>query len=290
MHSEYSYKIFDAHCDTISRILDCGGNIKKNSYNIDIVRMKKYEEYTQIFACFIDPCYRKDAMGRFEAFLECYRKQQFDGIKSILSVEGADMVKKIEDIDYLHSCGVRCIAPTWNGSNLIAGGANDPQQGLTDFGKEAIRRMNNLKIIIDVSHLNDISFYDIAKINKGTLIATHSNSRVVCNHRRNLTDEMFKIIQETGGCAGLNLYPAFLTEKNKCTSDDVLRHIEHWLNLNGENSIGLGSDFDGTEDLLPGDIMGAEDLHILMEKTEREFGKEITKKISYKNMKRVFGE
>lgn len=261
-----------------------------NSYNLDAVRMTKYEEYTQVFACFTEPKYRKNAAERFNSLLECYIKQDFRDIKPILSIEGADMVKSADDIDYLYSCGVKCIALTWNMSNLLAGGADDPTRGLTDLGKEVILRMNELGILVDVSHLNDKSFYDIAKINRGTLIATHSNSRAVCPHRRNLTDEMFSIICETGGCAGLNLYPPFLTDGVKCTSDDVLKHIEHWLNLNGENNIGIGADFDGTDDLLPSDIKGVEDMHILLRKTEREFGKEISEKISHKNMKRVFGE
>lgn len=289
-HSEYGYKIFDAHCDTISRILDYGGDVIKNGYNLDAMRMTKYEEYTQVFACFTAPEYRKTAMERFNALVRCYRKQNFGDIKPVLSTEGADMVKSVDDIDYLHSCGVKCIALTWNASNLLAGGADDPSQGLTALGKEVIRRMNELRILVDVSHLNDKSFYDIAKINQGTLIATHSNARAVCTHRRNLTDEMFQIICETGGCAGLNLYPPFLTDRGKCTSDDVLNHIEHWLKLNGENNIGIGADFDGTDDLLPIDIKGVEDMHILLDKIEREFGKEITEKISHKNMKRVFGE
>lgn len=262
----------------------------QNSYNLDTVRMAKYAEYTQVFACFTDPEYSKTAAERFNTLLSCYKKQSFGDTNPILSIEGADMVKSAEDIDYLYSCGVRCIALTWNKTNILAGGADDPSHGLTELGREVIRRMNELGILLDVSHLNDKSFYDAAKINRGTLIATHSNARSVCSHRRNLTDDMFNIICETGGCAGLNLYPPFLTDGKQCTTDDVLKHIEHWLRLNGENNIGIGADFDGTDDLLPRDIAGVEDMHILLDKTERVFGKEITEKISHKNMKRVFGE
>lgn len=287
-HFKYPYRIFDAHCDTLSRIIDHGGNAVKNSYNLDLSRAEAYDEYTQVFACFIAPEYRDTAMERFIALADSFSEQIGEASRHILSVEGAEMIKSVEDVDYLYSRDVRCVALTWNGSNSLAGGADNADRGLTELGKSVVKRMNELGILIDVSHLNDKSFYDIAEVNEGILAATHSNARAVCNHRRNLTDDMFKIICETGGCAGLNLYPTFLTEENICSSDDVLRHIEHWLILGGENNIGLGTDFDGTDDMLPLDIKGAEDLYILLDKIKKEFGTEITEKISNKNWKRVF--
>ncbi|MCH5212078.1 MAG: membrane dipeptidase [Oscillospiraceae bacterium] len=280
----YSYKIFDAHCDTLCMIADHGGDIKCNSYNIDKERMSRYISYIQIFACFIAPEYSNNAMERFIQLADVFDKQDFSGITPILSIEGGDMLQSLEDIDYIKSRGVRCITLTWNHSNKIAGGADEPEQGLTQFGRDVVRRLNECGIIIDMSHINDKSFYDIEKINTGVLIASHSNSRAICNHRRNLTDDMFKIIRDTGGVVGLNLYPEFLTENKTCNISDAVRHVNHWLELDGGNTIGLGSDFDGVGDKLPIGIRGCQDYYKVLDVLD----KGIIEKISHENFERVF--
>ncbi|MGN0181701.1 MAG: dipeptidase [Candidatus Ornithomonoglobus sp.] len=280
----YKYEIFDAHCDTLCMIANSGGNIIKNKYNIDKTRMLRYNKYTQVFACFIAPEHRNMAMERFNRLADIFDAQDFDGITPLLSVEGGEMIQSLEDVDYLKSRGVRCIALTWNHANRIAGGADEPEQGLTEFGRAVVRRMNELGILVDVSHLNDKSFYDIEKINTGILIATHSNSRAVCGHRRNLTDDMFKIIRDSGGAAGINLYPPFVTESGVCEVSDVLRHIERWMELGGENAVGLGGDFDGVENNLPQGISGCEDYYKLLDMLDEE----TAEKISHKNFERIF--
>ncbi len=280
----YNYEIFDAHCDTLCMIADHGGDIRKNKYNLDKERMMLYNKYTQVFACFMAPEHRERAMQRFDRLADTFDAQDFSGIKPMLSVEGGEMIRSAEDIEYLRNRGVRCIALTWNNSNRIAGGADEPDRGLTGFGRTVVRKMNELGILIDVSHLNDKSFYDIEKINTGILIATHSNSRSVCNHRRNLTDDMFRIIRDTGGAAGINLYPPFVAESGVCGVSDILCHIDHWLELGGENAIGLGGDFDGVENDLPDGINGCEDYYKLLCMLDNE----TAEKISHKNFERVF--
>lgn len=280
----YKYKIFDAHCDTLCMIADNGGDIKINKYNLDVSRMRRYAQYTQVFACFIAPEHRANAMARFKRLADIYDSCDFDGIRPLLSVEGCEMIQSIEDVDYLKSRDVRCAALTWNFANKIAGGSEDAEQGLTPFGRDVVRRMNELGIIIDVSHLNDRSFYDIEKINMGTLIATHSNSRSVCAHPRNLTDDMFKIIRDTGGTVGINLYPPFVSCGGECKTRDVLKHIEHFMSLDGENSIGIGADFDGVENNLPVDVKGCEDLYKLCDLLD-----DITAdKITHENWEHIF--
>lgn len=280
----YNYEIFDAHCDTLCMIANHGGDIKKNKYNIDKKRMLMYNKYTQVFACFIAPEYREHAMERFNRLADTFYAQDFGGIKPLLSVEGGEMIRSLEDVEYLKSRGVRCIALTWNHSNRIAGGADEPEQGITEFGRAVVRKMNELGILVDVSHLNDRSFYDIEKINTGILIATHSDSRAICGHRRNLTDDMFKVIRDTGGAAGINLYPPFVSDSGVCGVSDIMRHIEHWLELGGENATGLGGDFDGVENNLPMGIKGCEDYYRLLDMLD----KETAEKISHKNFERVF--
>ncbi len=283
----HNYHIFDAHCDTLCKIVDDGGNIIRNSYNADKTRMLCYAGYTQVFACYISPNHYDNPMGRFNQLADCFDNQDFSGITPILSVEGGEMIKSLEDVEYLKSRGVRCIALTWNGSNHIAGGAEDSDTGLSEFGKSVVRKMNDLDIPVDVSHLNDKSFYDIVDITEKPIIATHSNSRVMCNNSRNITDEMFKIICESNGCTGINLYPPFVNGTDICTVSEVAKHIYRFLELGGEDSIGLGSDFDGTEDILPTEIRGCESLYRLLDILETD--RKIIEKISHKNFKRVFG-
>lgn len=284
------YSIFDAHCDTLCHIADKGVSIQNNDCSIDKNYMLKYKKYTQVFACFIDPMYYDNPKARFDTLYKSFKAQDFSGINPVLSLEGGEVIESLEDVEYLYQCGVRCATLTWNNTNKLAGGVDDEESGLTKFGKSVIGKMEELGILIDVSHLNDKSFYDVASIITRPIIATHSNSRRICGHRRNITDDMFKIIRDSGGCVGINLYPLFLTENEKCTADDALLHIEHFMSLDGESSIGIGSDFDG----IPYTPYGLEDcgkLHILLDKL-KEIGtqKETVEKISHKNFERVFGE
>ena len=286
-----NYTVFDAHCDTLCQILDKGADISHNTYNIDKKRMMEYDGYTQVFACFIAPEYYNDPKARFDALYKTYLAQDFSGINPILSLEGGEVITSLEDIDYLYSCGVRAVALTWNNTNMLASGVMCEDTGLTPFGKSAVRRMEDLGILVDVSHLSDKSFYDVASIATRPIIATHSNSRVICPHPRNLTDDMFKIICESGGCVGINLYPVFISEKERCDENDILLHIEHFIELGGMDSIGIGADFDGTDNNLPVGISGCEGLYKVFDKM-RSVGlsDDEIDKISHKNFERIFGE
>ena len=118
-------------------------------------------------------------------------------------------------------------------------------QGLTAFGLQAVERMNELGMMIDVSHLSDGGFLDCVKYSKAPVCASHSNARALCGHPRNLTDDMIKALGETGGVAGLNFYPAFLREDEKAVLDDIALHAVHMTNAGGEDVVAVGTDFDG---------------------------------------------
>lgn len=284
------YAVFDAHCDTLCHIADKKLKITDNGCSADKNRMTEYKSYTQVFACFIAPRYYEAPRKRFDKLYKAYRKLDFSGIKPILSLEGGEMIKSIEDVEYLHECGVRAVALTWNNTNRLAGGADDPDSGLTDFGRAVIRKMEKLNILLDVSHLNDKSFYDAVSVSTRPVIASHSDSRALCPHRRNITDDMFKIIKDSGGCVGLNYYPLFLTERGDCGIEDVVRHAEHFLSLDGEDAVGLGSDFDGI-DRTPNGLGTCSDVCGLLDSLQKSgITKEITGKISHANFERVFGE
>lgn len=285
-----NYSIFDTHCDTLCYIVDRGGNVIENNWSVDKKRMLTYKKYTQIFACYIGTQYHNDPKARFEKLYEAYKAQDFSGINPILSLEGGEVIDSLEDVDYLNECGIKCIALTWNHTNKIAGGVADPDSGLTEFGKSVIRRMEELGILVDVSHLNDKSFYDVASVATRPIIATHSDSRTICSHKRNLTDDMFKIIRDSGGCAGMNFHPGFLDDSGKADVDSVIKHIEHFVSLDGVDAIGMGSDFDGIP-CTPEGLDGVEDMYRIFEKLENiGTPKDVIEKISHANFERVFGE
>ena len=283
-----NYSVFDTHCDTLCRLADRDGTILKNEYHVDKERMMQYKAYTQIFACFISPEHYDNPKARFEKLYATYKEQDFSGITPILSLEGGEAIDSLEYVDYLADCGIKCIALTWNPVNKLAGGVNDDDTGLTPFGKDVIRRMEKHNILVDVSHLNDKSFYDVADFATRPIIATHSNSRTICKHRRNLTDDMFKLICESGGVAGLNMYPDFLSDSGNADVNAVMEHIRHFISLGGENAIGIGADFDGIP-AVPDGLNGCGELYRIFERLEEEgVSAEVIEKISHANFERVF--
>jgi len=128
--------------------------------------------------------------------------------------------------------------------------------------------MNELGIFLDVSHMNDRSFCDAIELTELPPFATHSNSRAVCNNPRNLSDEQFKLIKEKGGFVGINYYPLFVTGSKKARITDIIKHMEHFLGLGGEDVIGLGSDFDGI-DFVTDDLSSIGDIDKLIDEMKR---------------------
>lgn len=281
------YSVFDAHCDTLCAVLDGDRHLDENDCHIDLKRMGAYEKYTQVFACFIAPEYRHCALSRCLDLIETYK---YGGADGILSIEGGECIESVEVLHMLRKEGVRIAALTWNDTNRLAAGADerDLRKGLTSFGKKIVREMEKLKMTVDVSHLNDKSFYDIIEISTRPIVATHSNARAVCPHRRNLTDDMFLKIKERGGVVGINFYPPFLNESGRANIDDIIKHIEHFMALGGGDNIGIGADFDGV-DCLPEGICGCEDTYKVFDRLLMlNYSEEAVEKISRKNFERIF--
>lgn len=293
-----NYSVFDAHCDTLCHARDFGKSLKTNDCHVDIERMNKYKSYTQVFACFIDPIYKSCAAERTLSLIDTYHehtKTLPGNIRTILSIEGGEGIYSLSALRNFYRLGVRIIALTWNYSNHIASGAAeaDETRGLTEFGRQVIAEMNSLGMLADVSHLNDKSFYDIADYMDKPIIASHSNSRAVCRTKavcpveRNLTDDQFRIICKSEGCVGINFCPDFLSESGRADIDDIMRHIEHFMSLGGENHIGIGADFDGV-DRLPDGINGCQDLYKVFDRLlQLNYTDEQVEKISHKNFERV---
>lgn len=304
------FPIIDTHCDTITECFIKGCGLGKNTLHIDIERMQKFLHYTQFFACFSDPVYAGSAMKRclavidklyteiekYPAYIALCKSyadlqscRQNKKIAAFLSLEGGEPIESLAGLRTLYRLGVRCIALTWNNSNHLAAGALEPdiEKGLTDFGRKVLCEMERLGILVDVSHLNDASFWDLTAVYKKPILATHSNARAVCAHPRNLTDEQFLAIQKSGGCVGINLYPPFLQEQGTAGITDIIRHIEHFLALGGEDYVGIGADFDGV-DCLPKGISGVESVEKIFNELARiGYSDTLLEKIAYKNFERV---
>ncbi len=174
---------------------------------------------------------------------------------------------------------------TWNRKNCVGTGVFcDEDEGLTKFGEEVVKVMNELNMIIDVSHLNEKGFWEVMNLSKKPVIASHSNSYSICSHKRNLKDEQLIAIKEKGGLIGINLHLPFLSkdENRDCGFEYILRHIDYIINLIGSNNICLGCDFDGTN-YLAYDTQGIDSIVYINHWIKIYFGEEVADKIMYKN-------
>ena len=188
---------------------------------------------------------------------------------------------RLERIQALADCGVRTLTLTWNGENELASGTT-ATGGLKPLGRNIIRELERCSVVADVSHLNDESMGDVIEWAQRPVIATHSNSRRLCNVPRNLTDDQFRCIAERRGLVGLNFFTGFLREdREHACMEDLLRHAEHFLDLGGEEVLALGSDFDGAE--MPCDLPDCGALPALAGRLTEAFGVTISEKICYKN-------
>lgn len=168
-------------------------------------------------------------------------------IGAVLTIEGVDMIgESLEKLELLLNAGVKLVGLTWNHANAVAHGADEPSHlGLTTFGHEVVKLLNSRNIIVDVSHLNEQSFWDVLKEAKH-VIASHSNARSLCDHPRNLTDDQAIALVRKGGHIHLVYYPLFIkTEVKSVTIEDFMNHFVHLARTVGVEHLGLGSDFDG---------------------------------------------
>lgn len=175
------------------------------------------------------------------------RKAQAEGkLFAFLSVEGMEPVgDRLERLEQYAQWGVRMGMLTWNEENLLACGAGgDPDRGLTALGREAVRRMQRLNILPDVSHTSDRSFWDIMDLAEGPVIASHSNCRALCDVRRNLTDDQLRAIRDRGGVVGLNSYHGFVhADRERQTVETLARHAARMIEVMGVEHVGCGFDF-----------------------------------------------
>lgn len=280
------YSYIDMHCDTLLRTLEHGCDSLYDAEGMQSIKqMQEAKQMCQFFAIFFPPrdMPPRDGVKRpelppdeefFAILAENLRKEvalhkdvikmayNYADIKenwekglssAVLTVEDGRMVQgKMEKLQYMYEQGVRAISLTWNFANCFGyPNSKDSQimgMGLTDFGIEAIGEMNRLGIMVDVSHLSDGGFMDVAKYSTKPFIATHSNCRALTPHTRNLTDEMIRILAEKGGVSGLNFGPDFVTPPGMepdSKAEYLADHVWHMLQIGGEDCVAMGTDFDG---------------------------------------------
>lgn len=295
-------KLIDMHCDTIWKLMDLDkeGNMMENQCSISIPGMKKAGTLAQFFACFL---YVEDMTGGYEEgyrhahemidfmegqtekfqkdialayFYDDVMKNAEDGkISAILTVEeGGILNGDMGRLETLYQRGIRLVTPMWNYENCI-GFPNSRERsvmekGLKPFGIEAVKRMGELGMIVDVSHASDGTFFDILHYAKGPVVASHSNCRALAGHPRNLTDEMIHSLAEIGGGAGLNFYGPFLGTRDASYTEEMTAHILHMIRLGGEEFPMIGTDFDGFDGIERLDIPKIENMERLRDALKKK--------------------
>ena len=280
-----NYPVFYFHCDTALALLgddlNQAGSLRKNSGHIDLERASKLSGYAQCFACFttdlpellrgISPIVlferelatiQREIDKNSDRIAIAYSAEEIDEnraagkMSAILTLEGtAGIDFNPELLEDLWAIGFRVSSLGWNEKNPLTG-SNVTGGGLTDLGREYVKEAQRLGMRIDVSHISDEGFWDIMNITNAPVLATHSNSRAVFSNSRNLTDDMFRAICETGGVAGYNTCAEFTGENPNL--DTACDHILHFMELDPSGKhIALGGDLDGV-DAMPAGFEGVQ--------------------------------
>jgi len=303
--------IIDTHCDTAKLLLDQNADLYENNNHLDLKRLQATGERVQFFAAFADPAkYRNNTLTRVLSILDymyraevqykdiisiCLNAQDIEKtlacgkVAAILSVEGGEALNgELSALRMLYRLGVRSMLLAWNHRNLLADGASEKHgAGLSEFGRQVVAEMNRIGMIVDISHLCEASFSDVLELSNAPVIASHSNAKVVCEHRRNLSDSQLRDVQKNGGVVGINFYTHFLNYTERATIEDVVRHIEHICSITGEDHIGIGTDYDGIEST-PESLEGTQCIPVLFDRLiQLNYSHEFVKKLAGLNFMRV---
>ena len=306
-----NFPVFDLHCDTSFAMLgpsfDSEYSLRENGLHIDLERAQKLQGYCQCFACFTSdaltlplPVSPEEMFSRELAVIskgvaensdiisqafcaaDIEKNRQAGKMSAIFSIEGpAGFGYDQGMLSGLYEKGFRITTLGWNESNILTG-SHKTGGGLTLRGREYVKCAQELGMIIDVSHISDEAFWDIMDITQAPVIASHSNSRKVYDVSRNLTDEMFAAICQSGGVAGINFYTDFVGINPDL--DSLCDHILHFLELDPSGKhIALGGDLDGCDDLARG-IHGVQDYPALAERLlARGLGENVVMDIFWNN-------
>lgn len=296
-------KLFDLHCDTPLKLYKAKESIRENSLHVSLKKAEDFKKYIQCAAVWCEEKLSdEDCFLRFFKICDFFENEAGSFIKTkaelmnsdksgfILTVEdGRLLCGDINRLSFLYERGVRVLTLLWSGKSIIGNGWNDDTGALSDFGKEVLENCFDVGIIPDLSHANDkvISYgLSVATDMKKPVIATHSNSRRVCNHKRNLSDTNAKMIARTDGIIGISLYPPHLWGE-KADILHIIKHIKHYIDLAGVGSVCLGCDFDGI-DSTPEEIKNVGDLSLLYDRLSKETSQDVADSIFFNNAYNFF--
>lgn len=266
------YSLFDLHCDTALRLAHRSLSLYDSDCHISLKKAEYLNKYAQVFAVFTPRSFSDDeGFENFKKAVEYFENEIQNNssrislckisndIKEALSSGKRAAMLAIEDvrmlggdvdkIEYICSKGVRFVTPVWGGGSCI-GGAHDTDEGLTEFGKLAVRRLAENRVVLDISHASEKTaddIFDAAGAVCGKVIATHSNSASAFSHTRNLRDRHFEAIKALGGIVGISLCPPHISDEESPNVDSVIRHIDRYMELGGEDTVAIGADLDGTD-------------------------------------------
>lgn len=303
---------FDAHCDTLFRCLEQDACLWENDGQLDLKRLGSFPKRGQIFAIYHDSavpvkgglfamCRRQQTLfaesceRHANVMAQCRTGAEIDQavaagkLAAMLSVEGGELLDCDPDkLDWAREVGVRCVNPTWNHANALSGSnVEDRERGLSDVGRAFVYAAQERNILLDVSHLSDPGFWDLMDMTEKPIVATHSNSRALCDHTRNLTDDMFRAIVQTGGVVGINFWVRFVRDTFEPTMDDLVRHVDRFMELGGAKHLCLGGDLDGC-DKLAGGMTGVQDVPKLWQAlSDHGYGRGELEDLFFNNLRRV---
>lgn len=303
-------KFIDLHCDTLTKCFETSQNLYENNLHIDIKKINNFMPSVQVYAIWLKKSLYKNGytqtkniidffdnqilknqkyISKATNFNDILKNQKLNKHSAILSIEGFEcLMGDLNKIDDLFQYGVRMASLCWNYENDFGYGAWQNQKlGLKDLGKLAIKKLNSLNIIIDVSHLNEAGFWDVYNISEKPFLASHSNCFSLCNNSRNLKDEQIKAIKDKNGLIGINLYKNFLTNSKLASIDDIYFHINHIAKLIGFENICLGGDLDGIDDM-PQKIENLLGYKVLFNELKNKFSLNILEKIFFENAYNFF--
>lgn len=318
-------KVVDMHCDTIGELwkAEKAGkpiSLRSNSLHIDLEKMQKGDYLLQNFAMFVFLGREKDPLVNVLEMIDVYNRSMAENADIIGPVLNYEDIEKnraagklsgmltIEEgavlkgnpyvVRTLYQLGVRMLTLTWNFENeigypntIVKAKDYDPSRhyGLKPEGIEIVREMNRVGMIVDVSHLGDDGFWDVVKYCDGPFVASHSNARAVCNHTRNMTDDMIRALADKGGVMGLNFCGDFLNPNGKSRVEDMVRHAKHIINVGGSDILGLGTDYDGIDGDL--ELDHCDKMPLLAQEMERQgFSTQQIEKIFHGNVLRLYRE
>ncbi|HEX9857332.1 MAG TPA: membrane dipeptidase [Paracoccaceae bacterium] len=243
---------------------------------------------------------RPDAIRLCTSAAEIEAARAAGAIAALMHIEGCEGIgPDLDELQLYHAAGLRSLGPVWSRSNIFGHGvpfnfpaSPDTGPGLTEAGKRLVRECDRLRLVLDLSHLNEAGFWDVARLSQAPLVATHSNAHAVTAATRNLTDRQLDAIAERRGIVGLNFGVQFLRPdgmKNPDTGpEDLIRHLDHLLARLGEGGVALGSDFDGA--MMPDFLGSAQRLPVLVGAMERAgYGEALIRRILWGNWLDLLG-